>query len=87
MDGASPVFDSCRLQGNQNGGYSARERCAVLFVNDASSDVFVFDAGQILAVRTLRTGLDSLRDAIAQTLDIDPEDPRCGACLRRLGPA
>ncbi|MBT7304295.1 MAG: hypothetical protein HN849_32475, partial [Victivallales bacterium] len=62
----------------------SRRPCAVLFVNDASSDVFVFQAGQILAVRTLRTGLDSLRDTIAQTLDIDAGDPRADACLKLL---
>ena len=63
----------------------SRGPCAVLFVNDDSSDVFVFEAGQILAVRTLRTGLDSLRDAIVQKLDIDAADPRAEACLRLLG--
>ena len=62
----------------------SRRPCAVLFVNDASSDVFVFQAGQVLAVRTLRTGLDSLRDTIAQTLDIDAGDPRADACLKLL---
>lgn len=62
----------------------SRRPCAVLFINDASSDVFVFDAGQVLAVRTLRTGLDSLRDAIVQTLDIDSADPRVAACLALL---
>lgn len=62
----------------------SRQPCAILFINDASSDVFVFDAGQILAVRTLRTGLDSLRDTIVQTLDIDNADPRVGACLALL---
>ncbi len=61
-----------------------RSPCAILFVNDASSDVFVFDAGQVLAVRTLRTGLDSLRDTIVQTLDIDAADPRVDACLALL---
>ena len=61
-----------------------RRPCAVLFVNDASSDVFVFQAGQVLAVRTLRTGLDSLRDTIVQTLDIDAGDPRVDACLKLL---
>lgn len=67
-------------------GYPELNRgpCAVLFVNDASSDVFVFDSGQVLAVRTLRTGLDSLRDTIVQTLDIDAADPRVDACLALL---
>jgi Tfp pilus assembly PilM family ATPase len=67
-------------------GYPELNRgpCAILFVNNASSDVFVFENGQVAAVRTLRTGLDSLRDAIAQTLDLDPSDPKVMACLELL---
>jgi Tfp pilus assembly PilM family ATPase len=67
-------------------GYPELNRgpCAILFVNDASSDVFVFEGGQVVAVRTLRTGLDSLRDAIAQTLDLDPTDAKVMACLDLL---
>jgi Tfp pilus assembly PilM family ATPase len=62
----------------------ATSTCGVLLINDASSDVLVFDSGQLLTVRTLRTGLDSLRESIAHILDVDLNSPQVDACLAML---